>query len=242
MKKILLSILIACQLNGCATQVLWEKDATTTTHDYQDIGEDKVYAFLQIKQNKDMFKIGDLVMMGEQYWYVINKDEVEKKKLLSMLNAGLSSPYQISEDKIEIVINKKKEQQETQGLPFYTRNLCLAYDAKNDQEIEKLKQLSFRIDKKDKPEHYKRCFSVDGSIYRAPENVPENYRLKNNLAVSLQTHTSETHTNVPLKAGQILGSAVTIPFDIAMWGVGITALISVCTITGITTGKECKIE
>ena len=237
MKKILLSVLIACQLNGCATQALWQKDATTTTHDYQDIGEDKVYAFLQIKQDKDMFKTGDLVMMGEQYWYVINKDEVEKKKLLSMLNAGFSSPYQVGEDKIKIVINKKKEQQEMQGLPFYTRGFCLGYDAKNDQEIEKLKQLSFQVNKK-QPEHYERCFSVDGSIYRAPENVPENYRLKNNLAVSLQMHSYETHTNVPLKAGQILGSAVTIPFDIAMWGAGITALISVCMITG----NKCEIK
>ena len=238
MKKILLSVLIACQLNGCATQALWQKDATTTTHDYQDIGEDKVYAFLQIKQDKDMFKTDDLVMMGEQYWYVINKDEVEKKKLLSMLNADLSSSYQIDEDKIKIVINKKKEQQETQGLPFHTRDLCLGYDAKNEQEIEKLKQLSFQANKKDKPEHYKQCFFVKGSIYRAPENVPENYRLKNNLAVSLQTHTSETHTNAPLLAGQVLGTAVTLPFDIAMWGAGITALMSVCMITG----NKCEIK
>ncbi|MBQ9601845.1 MAG: hypothetical protein IJR46_07540 [Neisseriaceae bacterium] len=230
MKKIfthIVSLLLASQLSACATQALWNKDATTYTEKYQDIGTDKVYAFAQVKQNKAMFQAGDLVMMGENYWYVINKKTAEEKNLLPILNASFPLAYKV--DRVNIIL-KEKKQQDAQETPFYTK-FCLGYDAQNHHEIEKLKALNFQASDK-QPEHYQQCLTVHGSLYRSPEQIPADYHFETTIPVYLQTFSLEKHTNPALYIGQLLGSVVTIPFDAAMIGAAIMVAIPIFMVVG----------
>lgn len=223
-------LLFLCQLSACATGMLWSKNATTYTDIYEDIGQDKVYAFAQIKQDKAMFQAGDLVMMGEAYWYVVDKKIAEDEYLLPILNTDLPLPYQV--DKINIVLTEKNTQ--TQTTPFST-HFCLHYDAKNNQKINQLKKINFKADDK-LPEHYQHCLSLNGKLYRAPEKMMADYHFEQTIPVYLQTYTREKHTNLPLYVGQLLGSAVTVPVDVVLVGATIVGLIPIFMWVDITQG------
>ncbi|ULJ69744.1 thiosulfate sulfurtransferase [Wielerella bovis] len=213
---LMVAALLVLSLNGC-TMMLWGlKPFYTTDYHYQDAGMDNVYAFGQIQQDNPQLKAGSLLMMGDKYWYALDKDTAQR--LLPVLNAKLARQYQI----------KDYSHDDVKGLPvtIYTENqrfnsnFCLHYTTRDAKEITVLQDLSFK--KWDKqPETYVRCFLNNGEIFSKPVSAKSDYRFEQSVPVVLQVRTESKNVDVGDLLGRILVTPLTLAADVVLIPIGL---------------------
>lgn len=210
MKLKLLSLMVgalsALSLSGC-TIALWSMNpASKTTYNYQDAGIDKVYAFGQTQKDSSQLKAGSLVMMGEKYWYALDKNAAQQ--LLPVLNAKLARQYQI----------KDHYHNDVEGLPVdiqhkeqrFTSDFCLHYTTHNAKEIAILQDLSFKQWDK-QPATYTKCFVNLGKVFAKPVSAKADYRFEQSVPVVLRVRTESKDVNVI----NLLNNIVMTPFAVA---------------------------
>lgn len=204
----MLVALSALSLNAC-TAMLWNNPVSETKRRYQDAGMDKVYAFGQTQQDSPQLKAGSLLMMGDKYWYALDKETAQR--LLPVLNAKLARQYQIKEFNYE----------DAKGLPVtimaknqrFESNFCLHYQTNDVKEIAVLQNLSFKKYER-QPETYAHCFYISGNIFAKPVSAKADYRFEQSVPVVLRVETEHKSVNVFNLLNNLLLTPLTLVGDL----------------------------
>ncbi|MDO4998157.1 MAG: hypothetical protein Q4E16_05920 [Neisseria sp.] len=238
-KNLTLSLaLSSVLLSGCAhefTSELWDR---ALQYDYEDtwqaLGSDKIYAFGVSKPNSSSLPPDRLLLLGEQFTYVVNKPiNVEQRenqpKLLAALRATeLSKPFSLGysawikqEAYIQVGLSENKEDFTAATSPLSRRQTfpdeaCLSYSITpkqpekiRQQETQKLKDLGFTLERSESngTQHYANCYGrINGKIYRNSESIAAEYRFKTGVPVKLGLLDYQTVVN---PGGILTGIALT---------------------------------
>lgn len=202
--------LSALSLNACTAR-LWETNPVSETkRRYQDAGMDKVYAFGQTQQDSPQLKAGSLLMMGDKYWYALDKETAQR--LLPVLNAKLARQYQIKD---------YFTHEDAKGLPVtimaknqrFESNFCLHYQTNDVKEIAVLQNLSFKKYEM-LPETYAHCFNIAGNIFAKPVSAKADYRFEQSVPVVLRVETEHKSVNVFNLLNNLLVTPLTLVGDL----------------------------
>ncbi len=203
---------IIFSLNAC-TSVVWNGGiydadrAINTQTVVRTTGQDHIYAFGHIPhQSKQPFS-GSLVMMGGEFWYMIQPDVSEK--IITPLTANLPKRYQITRPYGGDVLNALPVTI-TDGSHF-SSDFCLDYRAENETEHQTLRQLGFQPQAN--PQHYRQCYATVGTIYAKPKQFAEDYRFQENIPVQLTLQQNQTNIQTGKLARNILLTPLALAVD-----------------------------
>ncbi len=171
---------------------------TQTSSHTQTIAQDNVHAFGKSRER--------LVMMGEHYWYFL--DEKSTTQMAPIVNAKLPKAFHIlnrcTDCKDTFVLTLTDEK--TFGTDF-----VLFYPPQRSQEENILRELGFKKEK----QGYTAQFTVKGNIYKASDNLKQDYRFEKALPVRLQQyHAGKTEIDGELLLSKIALTPVTLLGDI----------------------------
>ena len=167
--------LISILLSACLTTNLWKEDKTEIA--YSPIDTDSLIA---LGENS---KTGQLVIIGEKYWFVLTQKSSEK--IRPIISAKLSAPVKTNET-IKITLSNYKKNE-------FDAFVTLYYSPVNEAEKEKVKNIGFQC----LPNYCQKIFgSIYGEIYKNNEvKLTQKDRLKQKLPIEIKAE-SKTRTSV----------------------------------------------
>lgn len=233
-------ILSSTLLAGCSTSLLWRGElfardpVLTQDIEEKEIAQDNVRAFAMVKPNTNNPHADSLVMVGDKYWYVINKKHSQELGLI--LQAKLSKQFVtgkidyegIEDEKVKFV---KREffkvtlsDKAVHKNPQFTMGgvngwFCLYYEMdttipakQQQQERQTLHKLQF---KQRNPSIYQRCFmDLTGTIYQANNNFKTDYTFEKSLPVKLVMQKRMSDINVATLLTRIVATPFLLVGDI----------------------------
>lgn len=225
MKKLFLTVLMCSfLLSSC----------TTTRYVSYTTPQDNIISFIQLKENTGEIRKDSLIIMGENFNYVMSP--LESEQLVKIFNADLSNKHKydfvISDERttwtmksIDIVIDENNK---------FKTHFCLRYqiDENNIQDKEILTHLGFKSVWSDT---YVSCMSIRGKVYATnPQQIlPKDYYFQTPIKV----HLSVEEKQYDKEGTKILFVApVTTPLFVA------GAVVVVPVIIGLTVLSGGKLE
>lgn len=145
MKRVLSLVIFCVGLSGCMMTHLWDdRDNNNRVEDY---GTDQVQGFGVVQQVQAPLEAGQLVMQGQQFWYVVNSHD--SQYMYKVLSIKRSKPYTVlSEYKtplagfpVQLYGNTEKEIESD-----FISAFCLAYQPENEVQRKQLTELYFKPD------------------------------------------------------------------------------------------------
>ena len=195
--------LISILLSACLTTNLWKEDKTEIV--YSPIDTDSLIA---LGENS---KTGELVIIGEKYWFVLTQKSSEK--IRPIISAKLSAPVKTNET-IKITLSNYKKNE-------FDAFVTLYYSPVNEAEKEKVKNIGFQCS----PNYCQKIFgSIYGEIYKNNEvKLTQKDQLKQKLPIEIKAE-SKTRTSVVKGANVIrkmlqtpatlIGDVLLLPFQL----------------------------
>ena len=181
--------LISILLSACLTTNLWKEDKTEIA--YSPIDTDSLIA---LGENS---KTGQLVIIGEKYWFVLTQKSSEK--IRPIISAKLSAPVKTNET-IKITLSNYKKNE-------FDAFVTLYYSPVNEAEKEKVKNIGFQC----LPNYCQKIFgSIYGEIYKNNEvKLTPKEPLKQKLPIEIRAE-SKTRTSV-VKGANVISKILQTP-------------------------------
>ncbi|PVX41342.1 hypothetical protein C8D76_10238 [Pasteurella langaaensis DSM 22999] len=196
-------------LSGC-TALLWEMSPIVKTHDRErDDGIDTLIAFGRTQADKAPLQKGQVVMMGERYWYVVDRDISDY--LLPILTINLPQPYTLTNNKGKRLTELPVTRQENNR---FESNLCLNYTPQNATETAQLTSRKFELEKLNKSGIYSRCITVKGMIYSKPTGTQADYHFQTRVPIKLTFNVKTTELNAEAISANIMLTPLTLAIDL----------------------------
>lgn len=195
--------LISILLSACLTTNLWKENKTEIV--YSPIDTDSLIAL------GENLKTGQLVIIGEKYWFVLTQKSSEK--IRPIISAKLSAPVKTNET-IKITLSNYKKNE-------FDAFVTLYYSPVNEAEKEKVKNIGFQCF----PNYCQKIFgSIYGEIYKNNEvKLTQKDQLKQKLPIEIRAE-SKTRTSVVKGANVIrkilqtpatlIGDVLLLPFQL----------------------------
>lgn len=224
MKKLKLcgvALLTSSVLSGCTTFMLMESTSGSNA-DRESTQKDSIIAFGYTKADSKNMPANELLMIGQEYIYLIThsrydidgKQSASNKKLQDILNVKLSKAFELSYAPYATDRNNKgffpvrldKDEQEFSSyfcLNYYANSALSKQEQANEQQ--KLDALQF---KKDVDGRRFLCMSIEGKAYTKPKDMTYQYRFQTAIPVHLTVKYQGVNTNPALR---VLG----LPFAVA---------------------------
>ena len=196
-------------LNGCTFIVWGMNDPFSETTSYPLVGEDSIQSFGMVKENTAQLAKNSLVMMGKQYWFVVNPDD--SLKLQAVLNADLDKQFQMVEQNPRYTYRALPVTLKSKESKAFTSDFCLRYDTEKAAEAAKLEALSFKKTSSDNKSFYLRCMTAEGRYYQAPQSLKADYRFKQSVQVEIRYKVTTKHTD----AGKLIENIGATPLALA---------------------------
>ena len=206
----LATALAACLLNGCATVALWDEydSGTTTVERHEE--KDTIVGFARVKANSEKLPPNSLVMLGDNYVYVLktavrlDKSDGKVADLAAILNVKLSQAFELHA--LGVTGNKPSTASRLNSFPVnpnkstpnkFFSSFCLSYPenaklsiTERRREQAELDKLSFRqVQTNNGAIAYVHCLVTVGEIYTKPDSLKYDYRFQTALPVSIYTTT-----------------------------------------------------
>lgn len=220
-------------LNGCTTAALWDKhDSGKRTEMVRHEQGDKIVGFARVKANSQQLPPNSLVMLGEQYVYVLQTAAAtdgtpRHVDLAKILNAKLSQAFELHALGAS---SQSHAATRLQGFPVqlnphnpsrFQSAFCLHYPenpklaaAERRREQVELDNLHFRTIQNANSTTRIRCMVAVGTIYTKPNSsLKADYRFTTSLPVTLET--TEYREMQTGKAGTVWRTLLT-PFTAAL--------------------------
>lgn len=217
-----LVLLTLSALNGCTTFMLMEGTRGSNAF-RQSQQTDSIVAFGYTKADSKNMPANELLMLGQEYIYLITysrydingRQSISNKKLQDILNVKLSQAFELSEQPYQIDKDKKgyfpvKLDKDTQKFSSY---FCLNYYAnsalsKQEQASEQQKLDTLQFEKDPNTGRRFLCMTIEGKAYTNPKDMSYQYRFQTAIPVHLTISYEGVNTNPALR---ILG----LPFAVA---------------------------
>lgn len=188
--KFIFAFLMSAVLSGCITAGMWKKNENNFVYSKED--SDTLMAF------GENAKTGQLVIMGEKYWFVLDKKSGQE--IRAIISSNLSSSFKTDKE-IEIKLTKDNG--------FYTL-FTLYYSPVNDNEKTKIEKLGFQC----LPSYCQKIYNSYGTVYKAEQtNIKNKNQLKQHLPIVLLTE--DKITNKISDGLEIIGKILQTPLALA---------------------------
>ncbi|MCG7657554.1 hypothetical protein [Wielerella bovis] len=194
-------------LNACATATLWEKhDGSRQTQIITQEQSDVVLGFARVKTTSSQLPPNSLVMLGEQYVYVLqaaaamDNSASPQVDLMAILNAKLSQAFELhtlgasGQPHHATRLNAFPVQLKADDAKRFQSAFCLNYPENKRlsaterwREQVELDKLGFRQIQTANGITRIRCMVVGGSLYTRPSSLKYDYRFQTALPVHLET-------------------------------------------------------
>lgn len=193
-------------LNACATATLWEKHKGSQTQVIKKEQSDVVLGFAHVKADSSQLPPNSLVMLGEQYVYVLqaaaamDNNASPSLDLMAILNAKLSQAFELhalgasGQPNHATRLNAFPVQLKADDAQRFQSAFCLNYpENKRLSATERLREqaqldkLGFRQIQTANGITRIRCMVVAGSLYTRPDSLKYGHRFQTSLPVHLET-------------------------------------------------------
>lgn len=165
-------------LTGCFSTILWNSDKKIRETKEHKIASDYIRAF-----GKDN-TTGQIVMMGDKYWFILDKDS--STEISSVLNSKLPEAFSTKGNNAFKVFVLDSEK---------VRSIFeLHYSPKNAEERKILEDLKFNP-LTEKKTLYTKEYGLYGKIYKTSPRMKKNYVFENTLPVEIYHSTYSERIN-----------------------------------------------
>ena len=217
MPRKMLTLAVALALGGCMTAQQWTKNPPlTTVNEDQPLGGDNLVAFGQVSEDHPPLQAGQLILVGEIYWFAI--DKAESAELTRVFTSDLPQQFLFTDKSGEknyqalpVILDEKDRQ-------HFSSEVCLRYDTTEPTEVAKLQALDFQPRKIGNEPAYGRCLPMNGSLFIKPPNLPYDQRFgqDKNLPIEIKVRHSKREADVM----NIVSNLATLPATLSADTVG----------------------
>jgi membrane protein (fragment) len=185
----------ALALGGCMTAQQWTKNPPlTTVNEDQPLGGDNLVAFGQVSEDHAPLQAGQLILVGEIYWFAI--DKAESAELTRVFTSDLPQQFLFTDKSgaknyqaLPVILDEKDRQ-------HFSSEVCLRYDTTDPAEVAKLQALDFKSQKIGHYPAYGRCLAMNGTMFIKPPNLPYDQRFQKSLPIEIKVRHQKRETDM----------------------------------------------
>jgi len=182
-------------LGGCMTAQQWTTNPPlTTVSEDQPLGGDNLVAFGQVSEDHQPLQAGQLILVGEIYWFAV--DKAESAELTRVFTSDLPQQFLFTDQSgaqdyqaLPIILDEKDRQ-------HFSSEVCLRYDTTDPIEVGKLQALDFQPRKINHFPAYGRCLNMRGTLFIKPPNLPYDQRFQKSLPIAIKVRHQKRETDI----------------------------------------------